>query len=130
MRNISYLFFIYLFLVAGGCRSGKNHVNEFPVAKYANDTFYFNKIKKGSVIDVSFSLKNAGKTNLIIKNSSLSCGCTKIKTLKDTIATGEMADLQFTYDSKNDSGNILKTIVLETNANPKLHVLYIKGHVE
>jgi hypothetical protein len=97
---------------------------------FLKDTIDLKTIKKGDIIDISFSLKNTGYGDLIIKNSSVGCGCTKIKPLKDTINPGETVDLNLSYDSKNDSGRVLKTVIIETNATPKLHVLYIKGLVD
>lgn len=112
------------------CGNYKGKPIAIPEVVFLKDTFDFKKIQKGTVIDVTFNMKNSGKAALIIKNSSVGCGCTKIKSIKDTIEAGETADLNLIYDSKNDSGNIIKTVVIETNTTPRLHVLYIKGLVQ
>ncbi len=113
-----------------GCINNQENNHKSPRALYTYDTFDFKKIRKGAIVNASFRLKNTGNLNLLIKNTSAGCGCTKVGYVKDTIPPGEAIDIKLNYDSKDDSGKVLKTFVVETNTNPKLHVLFIKGIVE
>lgn len=130
MKTINWITLIYIVLTHYGCGANGEKTKGTPQAEFLKDTFNFSKVKKGDTVDVSFSLKNSGTADVFIKSNSVSCGCTKVTSLKDTIAPGETVDLKLIYDTKSDSGNVLKTFVVETNTNPKLHVLFIKGFVE
>lgn len=130
MKKINTIAIVCILLLHCGCDDDKPQGKGTPQPQFLNDTFDFKKIKKGDTVDVSFAMKNVGTADVLIRGSSVGCGCTKVKSIKETIAPGETMDLKLIYDSKADSGNILKTIVIETNSTPKLHVLYIKGFVE
>jgi Protein of unknown function (DUF1573) len=120
----------FLVIISFGCSYKNNKLNSMPKAYFDKDTFNFDTAKKGSTVDVLFALKNTGVSDLIIKRTSVGCGCTRVKSLKDTIPPGEIVDIKLIYDSKDDTGKVFKTFVVEANTDPKLHVLYIKGVVE
>ena len=130
MKTISSIILVFIIVVNYNCTTNSKKLTNMPQAMFLKDTFDFKKIEKGAIVDVSFSVKNIGPVDVLIKNSSVGCGCTKVKSIKDNIIPGETVDLKLVYDSKSDSGIVLKTFVVETNTNPKLHVLYIKGIVE
>lgn len=124
------ILFVVFFIV-----SCKNLSNKIPLSepmskiKFEKDTFYFNSIQKGDSIIASFPFQNISKSPLIIKNMEASCGCTKVFFRRDTIAIGGKDTIHIQYNSKNDDGEILKTTIVETNTEPALNVLFIKGHV-
>ncbi len=126
MKN-NFSFFLLL-LVA--CNSKNQKARDFPEIVFKKDTFDFNIIKKKDSVNANFIYSNTGKSDLIIKNMIVGCGCTTITSYQDTIAPNESGNINILYHSNDDTSNVLKTIVVETNCKPKLHVLYIKGVVE
>lgn len=130
MKKIKHLLLLTFLAALYACNGGNKKSIKAPIATFVKDTFDFATIKKGDTANIIFTIQNTGTEYVVIKNSSVGCGCTKVNSLKNRIAPGEVGDLTLTYDSKNDTGKVLKTVVIETNTTPKLHVLYIKGVVE
>lgn len=124
LKKISFLplFSIILF-------SCKTRVSSVPEIKFKKDTFSFGEIKRGDSVNAVFVFSNSGKTELVIKKVGVSCGCTNAYTTMNKLKPDEQAAVHATYHSEKDSGHILKTIIVETNCNPVLHVLYVSGKV-
>lgn len=116
-------------LLFAGLISCKARDAAVPEIKFKKDTFYFGEIKRGDSVNAIFPFSNTSSALLIIKKVGSSCGCTNAFSSKDSLKLNEEAIVQATYHSGKDSGNILKTIIVETNSKPVLHVLYIKGKV-
>ena len=92
--------------------------------------FNFGTISEGAKVDHVFMLKNAGTSPLSIQQIRPSCGCTAATISSKTIQPGETGEIKTTFNSANFSGNIHKTIVVETN-DPKTpsSTLVMKGLV-
>ena len=102
-----------------------------PVAIFENPTFNFGSLKEGKSVDYAFTLKNEGKSNLLIRTIKPSCGCTAITPDKTVIAPGESTAIKMVFDSSGKSGRQYKTITVVTNApNTPTTVLKIIGTVE
>ena len=102
-----------------------------PVAIFENPTFNFGSLKEGKSVDYAFTLKNEGKSNLLIRTIKPSCGCTAITPDKTVIAPGESTAIKMVFDSSGKSGRQYKTITVVTNApNAPTTVLKIIGTVE
>lgn len=89
-----------------------------PVAKYDAQSFDFGDIKPGSKVEHTFSLKNAGRKELLIRNVKSSCGCTAVSPSKNIVAANESLPLKVVFDSAGKSGRQNKTITVITN-DPK-----------
>lgn len=89
-----------------------------PVAKYDAQTFDFGDIKPGSKVEHTFTLKNAGKKELLIRDVKSSCGCTAVSPSKNIVAANESVPLKVVFDSAGKSGRQNKTITVITN-DPK-----------
>jgi Protein of unknown function (DUF1573) len=122
-------FIIILTALLFSCNSKSETAKDLAEIKFYSDTVHFGRIKKGEIIKAAFQYQNIGKSNLKIINISPDCGCTRTDVASKTIQSGNNGKIIFSYDSKKDSGMILKTIVLETNSTPKLHTLFITGEV-
>lgn len=118
--------FPLLFVSFIACRAPES---KNPVLIVEKDTFDFGTINQGDSARATFSFRNEGTGLLIIKKLGVSCGCTNAVSSKDSIYTSESANIFASYHSGKDSGQILKTIIVESNTTPVLHVLYIKGKV-
>lgn len=130
MKKTNFLFLIIILVTTWACKpNGKNNLTISQV-RFDKDTFDFKTLKKGQKADIIFKMTNIGTTDAIIKKTSVGCGCTKVDSVKNLLKPGETASLKLVYDSKDDTGKVFKTFVVETNTVPKLSVLYIKGNVK
>lgn len=89
-----------------------------PVAKFSEKTYDFGDIKQGEKKEYTFTLTNAGKSDLIIRNVRSSCGCTAVAPATKVIAAGQSAPIKVTFDSRGKRGRQSKTITVITN-DPK-----------
>ena len=122
--RISLFFLLFVSFIA--CRAPES---KKPVLIVEKDTFDFGTISQGDSARASFSFRNEGTGLLIIKKLGVSCGCTNAVSSKDSLYISESANIFASYHSGKDSGQILKTIVVESNTTPVLHILFIKGRV-
>lgn len=89
-----------------------------PIAKYDGESFDFGDIKPGSKVEHTFTLKNVGKRDLVIRDVKSSCGCTAVSPSKNLVASNESVPLKVVFDSTGKSGRQSKTITVITN-DPK-----------
>jgi hypothetical protein len=80
-------------------------------------TFDFGKIYRGSVMERTLTLKNAGKDTLVMGAIGVSCGCTGALVTADRIPPGGSGSVRITFNSKNFSGPIHKTVTLNSNGD-------------
>jgi hypothetical protein len=102
-----------------------------PIAVIENKTFEFGTIKQGEKVNHEFVLQNKGKSNLIIRTTKSSCGCTAISSKENLILPGKSTSIKVIFDSKDKTGTQDKTVTIITN-DPKnsVIVLWLKGNVE
>jgi Protein of unknown function (DUF1573) len=75
----------------------------------------FGKIDQGTSVSTSFTLKNAGKSELNIRKTKTSCGCTLASLATETLAPGEEMALKVTFNSAGRRGNQQKSITIYSN---------------
>ncbi len=127
-----YHFPIILFIVISGCIFNENGKrNGSAKVKFKNDTIDFGIIRRNDTAFAVFELTNINHDPLIVKNVKADCGCTKIYYPKDTLYANDSKIIKIVYDNKStsDSGLIQKTILVQTNSYPSLHILVFKGIV-
>jgi hypothetical protein len=100
-------------------------LNNAPIATFEAQSFDFGDIKPGSKVEHTFTLKNTGKRNLIIRDVKSSCGCTAVSPSKNVVASDESVPLKVTFDSTGKSGRQNKTITVITN-DPKNPTIILK----
>jgi hypothetical protein len=101
-----------------------------PRASVDNPTFNFGSIAQGKNVEHVFILKNNGDTPLTVGQVTTSCGCTVADVSSRNIPPGKRSDIRATFNSKNFSGRISKTIFINTNdPNTPVYTLAIKGTV-
>ena len=79
--------------------------------------FDFGKIYRGSVMDRKLTLKNAGTDTLVMGTIGVSCGCTGAMVTTDRIPPGGSGAVRITFNSKNFSGPVHKTVTLNSNGD-------------
>jgi hypothetical protein len=116
-----------LFLFSCNSSTGESSITRI---NYLKDTFYFGNIKKGDTVAAVFEYENTGNMPLKIINIAASCGCSKPVFDTTFLLPGLKKSFQLIYNSKDDTGNIVKSLVVESNTDPRLKVLYISGSVQ
>jgi hypothetical protein len=79
--------------------------------------FDFGKIYRGSVMERKLTLKNAGTDTLVMGNIGVSCGCTGAMVTAERIAPGGTGSVRITFNSKNFTGPVHKTVTLNSNGD-------------
>lgn len=100
------------------------------VIKFNETVFEFDTISQGESVSTKFEFTNEGKSDLIIRKTKASCGCTASKPTKDTIAPGETSEINVTFNSRGKRGKQNKSITIISNdPNNSQFNLYIRGFV-
>jgi hypothetical protein len=109
-----------------------------PVFSIIGDkTYDFGKVRQGDKIEYTFKFKNTGKSDLIIRKTKASCGCTAVNVGNEVIKPGEEGNIKIIFDTHGKSGNQNKSVTVTTNI-PDVEgqekrseiILLIKGMVE
>lgn len=128
MQKNSVILFCFLIILFASCMNpNKNPQNEKPILFIEKDTIDFKFKNKNETTLIPIEVMNKGNTDLRIINIKGSCGCTDIKFDSAFIEPGDKSTIIVNYKSSSDTTPVLKNIVIETNANPSLKVIYLKG---
>lgn len=101
-----------------------------PKAVFDKLEYNFGTIKEGDVAEYNFTLKNEGKSDLIIRKVKASCGCTAVEPKEKVIKPGQSTTIYTRFDSRGRAGRQFKTVTVITNDpnNPEI-TLRISGDV-
>lgn len=87
-------------------------------------------VKEGEIAKAAFVITNTGKTNLIIRKTVASCGCTASVPEKSVIAPGESTNINISFNSAGRSGTNSKTITVFSNdPTAPVQFMSIKAYV-
>ncbi|PIE86243.1 MAG: hypothetical protein CSA05_01650 [Bacteroidia bacterium] len=101
-----------------------------PLINFTEKSFDFGTLTQGQSITHEFEFKNAGKSDLMIREVKASCGCTAVKPNKKQIAPGETATIKVTFNTRGKRGRQSKSITIISNDPQNSRtVLWIKGMV-
>jgi hypothetical protein len=102
-----------------------------PVVEFDHTTYDFGTISPDKVVEHIFSLTNNGKSGLIIRKVSASCGCTAVQPAKTLVNPGESTSIKAVFNPAGREGNQKKAITVITN-DPKRSktILWINGIIE
>ena len=98
--------------------------------EFKNSTHKYGSIAQGDEIKHKFYFKNTGTKELVISNATASCGCTQPSYPFIPIAPGEEGFIGVTFNSTGKLGPQKPSITITTNAEPKIHKLYLDGFVD
>ena len=102
-----------------------------PKITFEKTDYSFGNIKQGDVVNFTFNFKNEGKSDLIIRRTKASCGCTAIAPQKDVIKPGEESKFDVKFNSAGKKGKQQKTVTVITNdPNQPTSILKLNGDVE
>jgi hypothetical protein len=85
-------------------------------------TYNFGSLSQGKKLDYTFVVKNTGDAPLKISHIRPACGCTAANASSPTVQPGKTSDIKITFNSASFSGNVSKTIAVESN-DPSTPVL-------
>lgn len=77
----------------------------------------YGHIQEGQKLEVTFSFKNVGQSNLVIKSVRPSCGCTAAEPPAKPIPPGGTGEITATFDSKGRKGANHKDLYVEANTD-------------
>ncbi len=101
-----------------------------PILKFDFDTYDFGEVTDGEIVEVDYTFKNTGESNLIIYDASASCGCTVPEYPKDKeIKPGESGVVKARFDSSGQTGKQVKSITLTTNTKNSKKIIRMSGFV-
>jgi len=93
-------------------------------------THNYGTILQGEKVNYKFKFRNTGRSELVISNVNVSCGCTQPSYPFIPIAPGEEGFIGVNFDSAGRLGKQRPTITVITNANPKSYELHLEGFVD
>ncbi len=79
--------------------------------------FEFGKIYRGAVTERTVAIRNAGNDTLVMGSIGVSCGCTGALVTAERIPPGGSGSVKITFNSKNFSGPVHKTVTLNSNGD-------------
>ena len=94
------------------------------------DTVRDLKVVKGDVVPIVFSFRNTGDSVLTISEVIPSCDCLTPTASKTSIAPGEKAEIDVIFDSKDESGSILRQVYVTTNVRRAQFILAMNIDVQ
>ncbi len=109
----------------------EEELKKAPSIQFDTKTFDFGKIAQKTSVTHEFQFSNTGKSNLILRKISSSCGCTAVTPKEKVIPPGESSSIKATFSAGTRQGKQNKTITVITN-DPKNSrvILRVTGDVE
>lgn len=102
-----------------------------PKIEFENKIFDFGKGITGKEVPYSFIFTNKGKSELVIRKVTASCGCTATNPEKTNLKPGETSKIDIKFNTDGRVGEQHKSITVITNDpdNPEV-ILLVKGTLE
>ncbi len=119
---------------AGNSNAGKNdeggeQTKGTPVMEFERVYKDFGTLKHGEKVSYTFTFKNTGNADLIIKDAAATCGCTVPKYEEKPVPPGEKGKVEVIFDTKGYRGVQYKTVLLKTNTSYGEKTLTIKANI-
>lgn len=107
-------------------------IKNAPKIVFEETSFSFDTINEGIIVDKIFKFKNEGKSDLIIRKTSTSCGCTAVNMTNTPIAPGKTGEIKVSFNTDHKPNNQIKTITVITNQPEPDNkvILKISGYVK
>lgn len=108
---------------------GYDESEKMPVLTFDSDMHDFGRLSAGENISYSFHFRNTGNADLIISNTSATCGCTVADYPKGRIAPGGEGYVTVTFKSAGKAGQQYQEVTIVSNAQPATCRLKILAQV-
>ncbi|MDG1398796.1 MAG: DUF1573 domain-containing protein [Polaribacter sp.] len=150
MRKITYLSaLLFLFVGVLSCSNGNGNATtkinkeNLDLAKsrdvaikkgaalisFSNKEYDFGTVNEGEIVETTFQVTNSGKTDLVITDAKVTCGCTVPVWPKNPIKPGQTEDIKVKFNTNGKKNRQQKNITLITNTESGREVLTLKGMV-
>ncbi len=103
-----------------------------PKIVFDSKSFDFDTIVQGQKIVHVFTFKNTGTSDLIIRKTRSSCGCTAVSMSPEPVKPGQTGSIKATFNSAHKRYRQIKTITIVTNCPDNQYnkvMLRITGYV-
>lgn len=94
-----------------------------------NKVYDFGTVNEGDIVETVFKVTNSGKTDLVITDAQVTCGCTVPVWPKKPIKPGETEDVHVKFNTNGKGNRQQKNITLITNTETGREILTLKGMV-
>ncbi len=102
-----------------------------PVIYFPETEHNFGPLKKGDIVDYTFTFKNNGKGTLKIKDITTSCGCTAALASSREILPSQSGTIRVELDTANLEGKISRNVKVTSNdPSNKVKILAIYADVK
>jgi hypothetical protein len=135
MKQFTLILFIAVF-TSSCSSSNSNEVKSTvdkataPVMTFAKESHDFGQVNEGDKVVFDFFFTNTGKSALIIRNATATCGCTVPEYPKQPLAPGKTGIIHVVFNSTGKSGMQNKIITLTTNTFKGNEELHLVGNVK
>jgi hypothetical protein len=102
-------------LVLGFCAAPASSQPAIQIA--GGKAFDLGTIPRGTVVERKLTINNTGTDVLELGDIEASCGCTGTMLSRNSIRPGETGTLSITFNSRNFSGKVHKTVAVHSNAS-------------
>ncbi|MFN8258819.1 MAG: DUF1573 domain-containing protein [Bacteroidales bacterium] len=89
-----------------------------PTMDFETKEFDMGKLKQGESVSHEFKFTNHGKSDLIIRKTQSSCGCTAVES-KNVIKPGESSSIKVTFNTAGKTGGQNKSVSIICNVPGK-----------
>lgn len=96
---------------------------------FDNKEYDFGTVTEGEIVETVFKVTNSGKTDLVITDAKVTCGCTVPVWPKKPIKPGQTEDIKVKFNTNGKSNRQQKNITLITNTETGREILTLKGMV-
>jgi hypothetical protein len=83
------------------------------------DLWDFGAVKAGSILDHEFVITNDSAKDLVIKDTTTSCGCTVSEIKNKLLKPGESTTVLIKLDTKGYTGNVQQFVYVNTDSMDK-----------
>ncbi len=98
-----------------------------PVIDFETTSFEFDTVPEGEVVIHEFTFTNTGKSDLIIRKTRSSCGCTAVSLSNKPIKPGESSSIKLNFNTSHKPNYQTKTVTVITNCpDEKLNKIILK----
>lgn len=141
LSALSLLVALLLFVSCGGSQSdvtliqnpysasGYDSTLKMPRIVFDCNQHDFGRLTAGEKVSYSFHFRNTGGADLLITGCDASCGCTIADYPKTKIAPGADGYVTITFSSAGKSGQQVKEVTVNSNAQPAMTHLRILAQV-
>ena len=120
---------IYLSTISNGKYSPLVQSSGITQVKVDQTEINLGVLKKGYSPKTCITIRNIGKSPLIIHDARTSCGCVHIDYIKQPVASNNTTEINLTYHA-DKTGPINKTVSIYGNIDSSPLIVHLKGEVK